>query len=253
MIYNSYGEWLASDYNDPNNGLTCQQCHMPSPSVIDDRMITNIAPGKGGIDRNPDTIHAHLQLGAMDEDFMRDAVGMYVSGSQDSQSVKVTVTIVNDNTGHHVPTDSPLRHLILLVDVRDQAGDRLEQIQGEKLPDWCGVGDEEDGCYADLPGKAFAKILENKWTGAYPTAAYWNHTRVVQDNRIAAGGSDTSSYVFLNPSYSDMTVTVKLVYRRAYKALMETKEWDAPDIIMAEQVLTTRDMYYLNFLGVGPR
>jgi hypothetical protein len=242
VVYNSYGEWLASDYNDPETGQTCQQCHMPSPSVIDGCMITNIAPGKGGVDRDPDTIHAHLQLGAKDKDFLRNAVSMYVCGFSDGQSVNVTVTIVNDNTGHHVPTDSPLRHLILLVDVRDQAGGRLEQMEGGELPDWCGIGEEENGYYASLPGKTFAKILENKWTGTYPTAAYWNHTRVIQDNRIASGESDVSSYIFSNPSYSDVTVTATLVYRRAYKTLMETKKWDTPDIIMAQQVLTTQDM-----------
>lgn len=243
VVYNSYGEWLDSDYSDPVNGRTCQQCHMPSPSMINGRMITNIAPGKGGVDREPDTIHAHLQLGAMDEDFMQNAVSMDTCGSLDGQSVKVTVHIANDNTGHHVPTDSPLRHLILLVDARNEAGERLEQTEGETLPDWCGVGDEEDGCYANFPGKAFAKILEDKWTGESPTAAYWNHTRLVLDNRIAAGAADTSTYGFFNPSYGDITVRVKLIYRRAYKDLMEIKGWDVPDVIMADRMLTTRDMY----------
>jgi len=29
VIYNSFGEWLASPYNDPETGQTCQDCHMP--------------------------------------------------------------------------------------------------------------------------------------------------------------------------------------------------------------------------------
>ena len=33
LIYNSYGEWLDSPYSDPETGLTCQQCHMPTSSA----------------------------------------------------------------------------------------------------------------------------------------------------------------------------------------------------------------------------
>ena len=29
VVYNSYGEWLASPYSDADTGRTCQDCHMP--------------------------------------------------------------------------------------------------------------------------------------------------------------------------------------------------------------------------------
>ncbi len=51
------------------------------------------------------------------------------------------VNLTNDQTGHLVPTDSPLRHLILLVRAEDEQGQRLTQLDGPRLPDWCGVGD----------------------------------------------------------------------------------------------------------------
>ena len=70
-IYESYREWLESPYR--AMGVECQDCHMPS-----DMEMTNVAPGKGGVERDPATIHAHLQLGAADEDFLRNTVSMTV-------------------------------------------------------------------------------------------------------------------------------------------------------------------------------
>jgi len=92
-IYNSFGEWLESPYADPDTGKTCQQCHMPSPTVHNDQEVTNVAPGRGGIERDPSTIHAHLQLGVNDEEFMQDAVSMDVSTVSLDGDVAVEVTI----------------------------------------------------------------------------------------------------------------------------------------------------------------
>ncbi|MEW5733497.1 MAG: G8 domain-containing protein [Thermodesulfobacteriota bacterium] len=87
-----------------------------------------------------------------------------------------------------------------------------------------------------VPGRAYAKVLEELWTGVSPTGAYWNHTRLVSDNRIAAGASDTTEYTFEKPAGNPATVRVRLLYRRAFKALMDQKKWkDVPDILMAEQ------------------
>jgi hypothetical protein len=40
-------------------------------------------------------------------------------------------------------TDSPLRHLILLVEAEDSSGSPLEFLEGDILPDWCGSGDPD--------------------------------------------------------------------------------------------------------------
>ncbi len=46
VIYNSYGEWLDSPYSSASyeGARTCQQCHMPSPTILDGEPITNVAP-----------------------------------------------------------------------------------------------------------------------------------------------------------------------------------------------------------------
>ncbi len=233
LVYNSYGEWLESPYSDPATGATCQDCHMPAPSVDNGTVITNVAPGHGGIERDPLRIHAHLQLGSTDEAFLQDALTMEAAAQAGEGTITVSVSLTNDNTGHHIPTDSPLRHMILLVEAADDTGAALELLDGDVLPEWCGEDSAENGHYGGLPGKAYARVLEELWTGIYPTGAYWGHTLVRSDTRLAAFQTDTSVYTFARPLYGSASVSVRLIYRRAFIELMDQKGWSAPDITMA--------------------
>ena len=85
---------------------------------------------------------------------------------------------MHDDSQGGVPTDSPLRHLILLVQATGAGGQALPQIEGPRLPDWCGP-------QAGLPGKAYARVLAELWTEISPSGAYWNPTRALSDNRIS--------------------------------------------------------------------
>ncbi len=235
VVYNSFGEWLASPYSDPLTGKTCQQCHMPAPTVVNGEPVTNVAPGLGGVERDPLSIHAHTFPGASSVDLLQNAVTMGVSARRENDRLVVEVKIVNDKTGHDVPTDSPLRQMILLVQVVGKDGKTLAQVEGETIPSWGGAGDPAKGYYAGLPGKGFAKILMELWTEVSPTGAYWNPTRVVSDNRLSAYEADTSTYTFASPGNGAAEVKVTLLFRRAFKELMDQKGWDVPDIIMEEQ------------------
>jgi len=175
--------------------------------------------------------------GADDEKLLQNAASLRVDASRQGDRIAVDATIVNDRTGHHVPTDSPLRQMILLVQASDAHGQALPQLEGPTLPGWCGRGDPRRGYYAGLPGKAFAKILEERWTGISPTGAYWNPTRLLSDNRIAALDSDTSRYLFLAPREGQTTIEVRLLFRRAFKQLMDQKGWSDPDILMAREAI----------------
>jgi len=238
VVYNSFGEWLESPYSDPQTGRTCQQCHMPAPSVLEGEAMTNVAPGMGGVERDPLTIYAHLGLGATPEVFLQNAVTMSTTASVDGNTVVVGVEISNDQTGHHVPSDFPGRHLILLVQAADAGGKPLTQLDGPQVPEWGGVGEPSEGYYAGLPGKAFAKLLEETWTELSPSAAYWNPTRVLSDNRLAALATDRSTYAFAAPAEGEVKVEVTLLYRRAFIELMDQKGWDVPDKIMEQQVVS---------------
>jgi hypothetical protein len=239
-VYDSFGEWLRSPYSQAETGKTCQQCHMPAPTLLAGHEIGNVAPGFGGVQRDPLTIHAHTFPGAASLDLLRNAVSLTAAARVTGERLTVDVSVTNDRTGHHVPTDSPLRHMILLVEARDGLGRVLQQVEGPVVPTWGGVGDPADGYYAGLPGKAFAKVLEELWTGVSPTGAYWNHTRLVSDNRLEAFATDRSAYIFAAPPAGQLLVRVTLLFRRAYKALSDQKGWLDPDIEMGRQDIALR-------------
>jgi hypothetical protein len=238
VVYNSFGEWLDSPYSDPETGKTCQQCHMPAPSYLDGAPMTNVAPGTGGVERDPMSIHPHLQLGPMDETFLQNAVTLTADADLDGDFVTVNVEITNDQTGHHVPTDSPLRSMILLVEAVDEKGVPLTQLDGPTVPEWGGVGDPQAGYYAGLPGTAYAKVLQELWTEVSPTGAYWNPTTVLSDNRLAAFSSDETTYSYSAPGEGKIVIEITLLFRRAFIELMDQKGWDVPDIVIAQEVIT---------------
>jgi hypothetical protein len=234
LIYDSYGEWLASPYSDEVTGQTCQNCHMPS------RGSSLIArEEEGGNLRDPATVRSHLMPGAADVDLLRAALTLEVEARWSDGRVEATVTVTNDKTGHHVPTDSPLRQVLLVVQADGPDGQPLSRLAGPLLPEWAGAGaDPERGRYAGLPGTAYAKILREPWTGVAPSGAYWNPTVIESDTRLAALASDTTAYAFEAPPAGPVSVSVTLLYRRAFLELAEQKGWDLADIVMAEEDIT---------------
>jgi hypothetical protein len=48
-------------------------------------------------------------------------------------------------------------------------------------------------------------------------------------------GGDTSVYTFAAPNGGiPVTITAELRFRRAFQAVMETRGWDSPDIVMEQ-------------------
>ena len=225
LIYSSYGEWLASPYSDPETGQTCQDCHMPP---VDSEYF--VFPERGGLARDSSRIHNHKMLGATDEILLQNSVTMTTTARLEEDQMLVEISITNDKTGHHVPTDSPLRHLILVVEATDAASKTLQLQAGPQLPDWAGN-------YSDQPGRVFAQVLEDEWTGESPTAAFWRPIRVVTDTRLAAMATDVSTYTFAAPANGPITVEARLIYRRAFQQLMEWKGWTDPDIVMEAETV----------------
>jgi len=220
-IYESYREWLESPY--PALGTECQTCHMPPTGVN-----YFAFPEVGGFIRDPNLIASHLDLGASDEEFLQDTVEMGLSARQAEGSLEVAVTITNTKAGHHVPTDHPGRHMILVVSVTDAHGHALPQLGGPTVPDW-------GGDLAGQAGKAFAKVLRDNASGEAPVVSYWKPVTIVADNRIAAMASDASSYSFGVPAGGGpVTVSAELRFRRLFQAVMVAKDWDTPDIIMEQ-------------------
>lgn len=220
LVYSSFKEWLESKYNSEEDGKTCQDCHMPTG------LTQYVAfPEKGGPPRDPNSIHSHKMLGAYDEAFMQNAVSMTSTAAIENGKLVVDINIVNDQAGHDVPTDSAMRHIMLVIKATDATGKSLELHNGTKLPAWAGN-------YADDPGKIFAKVLKDEATGESPTGAIWRPVSVVSDTRLKPFVPDTSQYLFDVAGDDAITVDVQLVYRYAPQELMEQKGWPDQDIMM---------------------
>ncbi len=190
---------------------------------------------EGGLIRDPETIPSHKMLGIADIDFMRDSVTLTADAKVVGDSMIIQVNIRNDQAGHHIPTDSPLRHLILIVRALNADGVPLDLLTGPLLPEWTGLGDPETGHYAGLPGEVYAKVLEEIWNQNIPSGSYWNQTRIFSDNRIPALETAISSYTFQTPDNSAIMINIQLLYRRAFIDLEELKGWDRSDLLLSEK------------------
>ncbi len=222
VVYNSFGEWVESPYSDPEDGQTCQDCHMPPAGATH-----FVRPDRGGLERAPETIYSHRMPGAADETLLQNTAELRLNVERDGDRVMVTVDVTNTGAGHHIPTDSPLRQIFVVVTATDADGQPLLLAEGPTLPDWAGD-------LAGVPGVYFARILEEIWTEISPSGAYWNPTRVVEDTRLPALETATSGYTFSAPAEGAVTVEARLIFRRAFYDLMQQKGWDVPDIVMEE-------------------
>ncbi|HEY5729160.1 MAG TPA: hypothetical protein VIS72_03860, partial [Anaerolineales bacterium] len=256
MIYNSYGEWKASRYGDDpeeSDYKTCQDCHM---SYVDtDAELPPFSEREGCSETNlnfQEFNHNLMNFGMNEKtkteipQLIQEAATMDVKFKYEpdkKNALGVVVKVENTKAGHKFPTDSPLRHLILFVDVKDQLGMPLVQMEGERIPIWGGVGNKPDGMenYGGKPGKIFANLLVEKDTNISPTAAYWNPTKLAwvdlekdktSDTRLAPRKPDESIYFFSFPSNGKVVISVKLIYRFAFIDLAFQKGWVRPDIIV---------------------
>ena len=224
LVYNSFGEWLASPYSDPESGQTCQDCHMPTFGATH-----FVRPDRGGLERDPATIVSHKMLGAQDVDLLQATADLSLEAAREDDALRVHVQVTNSGAGHHIPTDSPLRQIFLIVTATDANGQPLTLAEGPTLPDW--AGDLEG-----VPGVYFAKILEEVWTEVSPSGAYWNPTRVLEDTRLAALETRSAEFTFAltESAAAPVRVEARLIYRRAFYDLMQQKGWDVPDILMEQ-------------------
>ncbi len=223
-IYNSYGEWLDSPYSDPETGQTCQDCHMPPNG---DEIFA--LPSQGGLQHPPEIIPSHLQVGIQDEDLMQNTVEMDAAAEISGDEIYLNVTVTNTGAGHHVPTDHPGRHMLLVVEAVDADGQVLSLLEGPVIPTW-------GGDFAGHPGAGYAKILRDVETGEYPVVSYWKQALIGSDNRLPALASDVQTFVFEAPE-GTAHIKVHLIFRRLFQPIAERYGWDLGEIVMESEII----------------
>ena len=174
-----------------------------------------VFPEKGGLYRELDQIHQHQMPGSTDEQFLKGAIALDVTAEIEGPELVVNTQVRNTGAGHHYPTGSPLRQVLLVVRATDSSGNELLLIEGGELPEWAGD-------VAGEAGQGFARILRDTLTGEEPTFSHWRMVELVEDTRIPAQSTSSSSYVFAISEEADtqagtaIRIEVQLIYRRAF-------------------------------------
>ena len=219
----TYLEWLASPYSNSGSPsfASCVDCHMPQ--ALTNQVCTVIPPP----DRDPARVRSHDIYGTTPE-YLDNAVELEMTATQVGANLRVSVSINNSLTGHHVPTGVTVRNMILLVeaweDGNDPLTDSLVHLGSQVVHDLGGIGDPAQGYFAGLPGKFFAKVNHDA-NGNGPTF-FTDATGIQFDNRIPAMVTDSTVYDFRLP-IEDATIHVRarLIYRRAFRFLVDAKGW----------------------------
>ena len=235
-IYGSYREWLDSSYSKSDAGFrSCQDCHMQSAQLVEG---TSSAARRACSAEN--TAFRNFSHNMMNRDntsspiLVQGAATVTVDARKEEGKIKVNVGVVNTKAGHKLPTDSPLRHLILVVEARDENDRLLTQVEGPTIPAWGGVGNQPED-YAGKPGVIYANILQDKDTNMVPAVAYWNPIIPAwagSDTRLRPNEYILSQYSFIVQSHGEVRVTAKLLYRYAFIDFMRQKGLQQPDVLV---------------------
>src|SRR5262249_40322981 len=122
-VYGTHSEWLASPAR--KEGKQCQTCHMRPTGKM-----TNIAPGHGGIERDPKTLANHRFFAGSQLDMLRHAIQVSVSFDGDKSLRRLSIELRAGDVGHRVPTGFIDRHLVLIVEPLDANGKRVGMNEG---------------------------------------------------------------------------------------------------------------------------
>lgn len=219
-VYSTYSEWLASPAR--QDGLHCQSCHMAPTGLM-----TNIAPGHGGIERDRWSLGNHRFLENSPQEMLRRCLRIAVNVKRAANDVRAEVELTVDNVGHRVPTGYIDRHLLLVVRGIGANGQLLRALDGPLLP--TAAGKELKG----ESGRVYGKLLKDA-EGQSP-APFWRAVPVVTDTRLAPRQPDQSLYQF--PAGVEQ-VRVQVIYRRFWQEVAESKQWLDNETIVIDRTAT---------------
>lgn len=243
---NTYTEWTNSPFAVPGPDFeTCQDCHMPEADAPGP--ISNIG---GQPIRPPEQRHNHEFVGTTPQ-MLADNLDLELTAEQIGSELVVTASITN-MAGHSFPTGVSIRNALLHV-TAEFNGNPLNQTAGPTIYDFANddVPGVQDGDLGGQPGKGIARVLQGRINGAGPTVSpvlFIDAESVLLDTRIPSGMTDVTELRFdLSnvPENSAVDINADVRWRRAWRALAVTKNWDVSahddgpvEILAANQQLT---------------
>jgi hypothetical protein len=217
-VYTTYSEWLESPAG--KAGVQCQACHTTPTGKM-----RNVAPGHGGVARDPSTLGNHrFYAGSLDESLRRCLV-LETNVQRMGPGISLEVNLQAANVGHRVPTGFADRNLALVVEGFDQAGKPV-QAMGNTPRLGALAGAQMQG----LPGLLFAKQLSDQ--DGHSPVPFWRARPQVIDTRLAPRRTSTSTYQFPLPA---RFVQVRLLYRRFWPEVAQSKGWPDDSISVVDR------------------
>lgn len=216
-VYTTFSEWRASPAR--LAGKSCQSCHMTPTGKMH-----NIAPGKGGIRRDPVTLGNHTFFAGSQIEMLRRCLDLQTTTRRSDGRLLLEIKLTAEGVGHRVPTGYIDRQLILFVEAfaRDRP---VRLLKGPTLPDFLGKDD------VGKPGQLFAKSLQDE-KGIRPAPFWRADPSTLIDTRLQPDVTETMQFEF--PVDVDR-VRIRMVHRRFWKSVADEKGWPSDEMLIFER------------------
>jgi hypothetical protein len=218
-VYTTYSEWQASPA--ARQGVQCQGCHMAPTG-----RLRNIAPGHGGILRDPRTLGNHRFFDGSQEAMLRRCLSLSPTVTRTANGVHVEVEVRADGVGHRVPTGFVDHNLVLVVEGLDRAGQPVVARRGPQLPA------AAFRSTSPIRGRLYARLLKD-FDGRSPVP-FWRAAPDASDTRLKPGRPDHSAYEF-PPTVE--RVRFRLLYRRTWPDVAREKGWPDNETAVLHQTV----------------
>jgi hypothetical protein len=217
-VYTTYSEWLDSPAR--RQGLQCQNCHMAPTG-----RLTNFAPGRGGLERDPATLANHRFFDGGRDAMLRRCLSCDAELRRGPGGVEAEVRLRVEGAGHRVPTGYIDRQLILVAEAVDAGGRELAAEEGPTLP--AAVGKP----LAGRQGRLFARVLRDE-SGHSPAPFWRTDGAEPTDTRLTPGATERVRWRF--PTGMSR-LRLRVLYRRFWDEVARSKGWPDRDLTVFDQ------------------
>lgn len=183
LVLGTYSEWKESQY--AQQEIHCQNCHMPKvfgEPIVDPR-----------VKKSELHMTAHEFLGGHSEINLQNAATIESRVELEKGEALVTVFVTNAESGHKLPTGTPVRKVVLSVKLFDKNDKKIAQ--GEKV--YQKVLVDRSG---NILKESYKMILEG--------------TSILSDNRLAPKETRVEKFKFeLPPEIESFSADISLRYQ----------------------------------------
>jgi hypothetical protein len=180
-VLSTYAEWQASAY--PGRDMTCQSCHMrrTTGKVVDPKVAAVTSS----------TVNLHEMPGGHSVTELNRAIQAQITSERRGNTVEVNVLVTNRGAGHRVPTGSPLRSIVMVV-----------QVDG-------GTGRSQTAT------RTYRRVIvdENDQEVTDEAAIWLRAARVLRDDRLAPNERRAEKFSFQVPIDTPVRSVAKFYYR----------------------------------------